>query len=121
MPSSLPPSQPIHRAPTLYLAGRDARQEKLTLRCHLLLQCAERLIINAGIDRVVIRRTKEDYSVVHVGGLDPKTILFQLCKVTDRRRAPDRNRCAPFMRQLYALALLHRASLGSARLRDDGP
>ena len=25
-----------------------------------------RLIINAGIDRVVIRRTKADYSVVHV-------------------------------------------------------
>ena len=41
---------------TLYLAGREATS------CSM----CRRLIINAGIDRVVIRNTEREYSVVHV-------------------------------------------------------
>lgn len=50
---------------TLYLAGRDAKTGELLSDATSCSMC-RRLIINAGIDRVVIRRTKADYSVVHV-------------------------------------------------------
>ena len=50
---------------TIYLAGRDARTGELL---HDATSCAmcRRLIINAGVERVVIRRTQDQYAVVHV-------------------------------------------------------
>ena len=50
---------------TLYLAGRDAKTGELLSDATSCSMC-RRLIINAGIDRVVIRRTEREYSVVHV-------------------------------------------------------
>ena len=50
---------------TLYLAGRDTKTGLLLTDATSCSMC-RRLIINAGIDRVVIRRSKSDYSVVHV-------------------------------------------------------
>ena len=50
---------------TLYLAGREAASGELLHDATSCTMC-RRLIINAGIDRVVIRNTQSDYSVVHV-------------------------------------------------------
>ena len=50
---------------TLYLVGRDARTGELLGDATSCSMC-RRLIINAGIQRVVIRNTDRDYSVVHV-------------------------------------------------------
>ena len=50
---------------TLYLVGRDARTGELLGDATSCSMC-RRLIINAGIDRVVIRNTQREYSVVHV-------------------------------------------------------
>ena len=50
---------------TLYLAGRDAKTGELLSDATSCSMC-RRLIINAGIDRVVIRNTEREYSVVHV-------------------------------------------------------
>lgn len=50
---------------TLYLAGREAKNGELLHDATSCSMC-RRLIINAGIDRVVVRTTKTDYSVVHV-------------------------------------------------------
>ena len=50
---------------TLYLAGREAKSGELLHDATSGSMC-RRLIINAGIDRVVIRNTEKDYSVVHV-------------------------------------------------------
>ena len=50
---------------TLYLAGRDAKTGKLLHDATSCSMC-RRLIINAGIARVVIRNTKTEYSVVDV-------------------------------------------------------
>ena len=50
---------------TLYLAGRDAKTGALLSSATSCSMC-RRLIINAGIDRVVIRNSKTEYSVVHV-------------------------------------------------------
>ena len=50
---------------TLYLAGRDAKTGELLSDATSCSMC-RRLIINAGIARVVIRNTKTEYSVVHV-------------------------------------------------------
>ena len=50
---------------TLYLAGRDAKTGALLSDATSCSMC-RRLIINAGIQRVVIRDTKTDYSVVQV-------------------------------------------------------
>ena len=50
---------------TLYMACKNAKTGELLSDATSCSMC-RRLIINAGIDRVVIRRTKEDYSVVHV-------------------------------------------------------
>ena len=50
---------------TLYLAGRDAKTGALLSDATSCSMC-RRLIINAGIQRVVIRRTATDYAVVHV-------------------------------------------------------
>ena len=50
---------------TLYLAGREAKSGELLHDATSCSMC-RRLIINAGIDRVVIRNTEREYSVVHV-------------------------------------------------------
>ena len=50
---------------TLYLAGRDSKTGELLPDATSCSMC-RRLIINAGIDRVVIRRTPSEYTVVHV-------------------------------------------------------
>ena len=50
---------------TLYLAGREAKTGALLPDATSCAMC-RRLIINAGIDRVVIRRTPTEYAVVHV-------------------------------------------------------
>ena len=50
---------------TLYLVGRDARTGELLGDATSCSMC-RRVIINAGIDRVVIRNTDSGYSVVHV-------------------------------------------------------
>ena len=50
---------------TLYLVGRDGRTGALLPDATSCSMC-RRTIINAGIDRVVIRNTDKDYSVVHV-------------------------------------------------------
>ena len=49
----------------LYLSGRDAKNGTLLHDATACSMC-RRLIINAGIERVVIRNTKQDYSVVLV-------------------------------------------------------
>ena len=46
-------------------AGREAKSRELLHDATSCSMC-RRLIINAGIDRVVIRNTEKDYSVVHV-------------------------------------------------------
>ena len=50
---------------TLYLAGRDAATGRLLPDATSCSMC-RRIIINAGIARVVIRRTETEYSVVDV-------------------------------------------------------
>ena len=50
---------------TLYLAGREAKTGELLHDATSCSMC-RRLIINAGIQRVVIRNTDREYSVVHV-------------------------------------------------------
>ena len=50
---------------TLYLAGREAKTGELLNDATSCSMC-RRLIINAGIERVVIRNTETEYSVVHV-------------------------------------------------------
>ena len=50
---------------TLYLAGREAKTWELLHDATSCSMC-RRLIINAGIARVVIRNTQTEYSVVHV-------------------------------------------------------
>lgn len=50
---------------TLYLAGQDAKTRELLNDATSCSMC-RRLIINAGIARVVIRRTRTEFAVVHV-------------------------------------------------------
>ena len=50
---------------TLYLVGRDARTGELLGDATSCSMC-RRVIINAGIQRVVIRNTQREYSVVRV-------------------------------------------------------
>ena len=50
---------------TMYLAGRDSATGQLLEHATSCTMC-RRMIINAGIERVVIRTTPRDYSVVHV-------------------------------------------------------
>ena len=50
---------------TLYLAGREAKSGELLHDATSCSMC-RRMIINAGIERVVIRNTEREYSVVHV-------------------------------------------------------
>ena len=50
---------------TIYLVGRDARTNELL---HDAMSCSmcKRQIINAGIDRVVIRMTETEYRTIPV-------------------------------------------------------
>ncbi len=50
---------------TLYLAGRDAQSGELLHDTTCCSMC-RRLVINAGIEKVVVRNTETDYSVVAV-------------------------------------------------------
>lgn len=50
---------------TLYLVGRDAKTGELMPDANSCTMC-KRLIINAGIERVVIRRTQEEYEAIEV-------------------------------------------------------
>lgn len=50
---------------TLYLVGRDARTGELVSDASSCAMC-KRLIINAGIARVVIRNTPDKYTVIEV-------------------------------------------------------
>ena len=50
---------------TLYLAGRDAKTGELLHDATCCSMC-RRLVINAGIAKVVVRNTETDYSVVEV-------------------------------------------------------
>ncbi len=50
---------------TIYLAGRDARTGELIEHIIPCPQC-RRLIINAGLSKVVIRSTKEKYDIINV-------------------------------------------------------
>ena len=50
---------------TLYLTGRNAQTGELLSDTTCCSMC-RRLVINAGIKKVVVRNTPTDYSVVHV-------------------------------------------------------
>lgn len=50
---------------TLYLVGRDTKTKELVADANSCIMC-RRLIINAGIERVVIRDTKQDYRIIEV-------------------------------------------------------
>ena len=50
---------------TLYLAGKDASTGRLLHDTSSCSMC-RRLVINAGLEKVVIRRTKTEFHVVHV-------------------------------------------------------
>ena len=50
---------------TIYLVGRNAATGELLNDATSCLMC-RRMIINAGLDRVVIRRTEEEFDIVPV-------------------------------------------------------
>ena len=50
---------------TLYLVGRDARTRELLTDATSCSMC-RRLVINAGLEKVVIRRTETEFEVVQV-------------------------------------------------------
>ena len=50
---------------TLYLVGRDARTDALLSDAMCCSMC-KRQIINAGIDKVIVRQTPTQYRVIHV-------------------------------------------------------
>ncbi len=50
---------------TLYLAGRDCRTGELVPDASSCAMC-KRMIINAGISTVVVRNTKDEYTVIDV-------------------------------------------------------
>ena len=50
---------------TIYLVGRDARTDELLHDANSCSMC-KRLIINAGIEKIVIRRTDTEYEVIPV-------------------------------------------------------
>ena len=63
-PSSPPPGG-IWCGGTLYLVGRDARTGELLSDATSCSMC-RRLVINAGLSQVVIRRTAAEFDVVDV-------------------------------------------------------
>ena len=50
---------------TLYLVGKDAKTEELVENASPCAMC-KRLIINAGIETVIIRDTKEKFRIIDV-------------------------------------------------------
>lgn len=50
---------------TLYLVGRDAKTGELVEDANSCAMC-KRLIINSGLEKVVVRRTPDKYEVIHV-------------------------------------------------------
>ena len=50
---------------TLYLVGRDTKTNELLSRTTSCAMC-KRQVINAGIERVIIRNTPEEYTIVPV-------------------------------------------------------
>ena len=69
---------------TLYLVGRDARTGELLGDATSCAMC-RRMIINAGLDRVVIRRTETEFEVVPVEAwiaeddlLTPENVVMDL-------------------------------------------
>lgn len=50
---------------TLYLVGRDAKTDEIVMNASSCTMC-KRLIINAGIERVIIRDTCNDYRIVNI-------------------------------------------------------
>ncbi len=50
---------------TLYLVGRDAKTGELVENADCCAMC-KRLVINSGIEKVVVRRTPTDYEVIPV-------------------------------------------------------
>lgn len=50
---------------TLYLVGRDVKTNELVPDANACAMC-KRLIINAGIDRLVVRNTKDQYTVLRI-------------------------------------------------------
>lgn len=50
---------------TLYLAGRDAKTGEIMTDANSCTMC-KRLIINAGIERVIIRRENDDFDIIEV-------------------------------------------------------
>lgn len=50
---------------TLYLVGRDAKTGELVHEANSCAMC-KRLIINSGIEKVVVRRTPTEYEVIPV-------------------------------------------------------
>ena len=50
---------------TLYLVGRDAKTGELVEDANCCAMC-KRLVINAGIEEVIVRRTTTEYEVIPV-------------------------------------------------------
>ena len=50
---------------TLYLVGKDAKTGELVENANCCAMC-KRLVINSGIEKVVVRRTPEEYEVIPV-------------------------------------------------------
>ena len=69
---------------TIYLVGRDGRTGKLLPDATSCMMC-RRMVINAGLERVVIRRTETEFEVVPVSDwiaeddlLTPQNIVMDL-------------------------------------------
>lgn len=50
---------------TIYLVGMDSKTDELMPGLNSCMMC-KRMIINAGIEKVIVRNTPDDYSVVYV-------------------------------------------------------
>ena len=50
---------------TLYLVGREVKEDKLVENANPCAMC-KRLIINAGIEQVVIRNSPDEYKIIPV-------------------------------------------------------
>ena len=69
---------------TIYLVGRDARTGELLADATSCLMC-RRMVINAGLEKVVIRRTETEFEVVPVADwiaeddlLTPQNVVMEL-------------------------------------------
>ena len=49
----------------LYLVGKDAKSGKIVINANSCSMC-KKMIINSGIERVIIRDTKESYRIIYV-------------------------------------------------------